>query len=250
MKGTYLGELEEMVLLMVGVLHPEAYGVAVMDELEARAGRRLNISGSSFRCSRPPEEKGFLKLKDERPYRGTRWPQKTYLLADRSRQAGIGRGERNAQSIVQPDTKSGVAISLVMKTKPPRWADQFLVWYCRSELLEEIQGDAHELFYRTAKKSEWKAKIGFVWNVLRFFRWKNIKDRKSSNNHQLSTAMFKNILLRVTFRNFLRQPQSFCFECRWLVCFVCQCISDFAFGSASNSVSIPFTRMLTSSTPW
>ncbi|NBP70491.1 MAG: PadR family transcriptional regulator, partial [Cytophagia bacterium] len=33
MKGNYLGELEELVLLTVGVLYPEAYGVGVMDEL-------------------------------------------------------------------------------------------------------------------------------------------------------------------------------------------------------------------------
>jgi hypothetical protein len=34
MKGYYLGELEELVLLTVGVLFPEAYGVSVMDEIE------------------------------------------------------------------------------------------------------------------------------------------------------------------------------------------------------------------------
>jgi DNA-binding PadR family transcriptional regulator len=66
MKGTYLGELEEMVLLMVGVLHPEAYGVAVMDELEARAGRSLNISAVHSVLTRL-EEKGFLKSKMSDP---------------------------------------------------------------------------------------------------------------------------------------------------------------------------------------
>ena len=33
MKGTQLGEFEELVLLTVGALYPEAYGVAVMDEI-------------------------------------------------------------------------------------------------------------------------------------------------------------------------------------------------------------------------
>ena len=44
MKGTYLGELEELVLLTVGVLYKDAYGVAVMDEIERQTGRSLNIS--------------------------------------------------------------------------------------------------------------------------------------------------------------------------------------------------------------
>ena len=66
MKGSYLGELEELVLLMVGVLHPEAYGVAVMDELERQAGRSLNISAVHAVLTRL-EEKGFLKSKMSEP---------------------------------------------------------------------------------------------------------------------------------------------------------------------------------------
>ena len=62
MKGSYLGELEELVLLTVGVLFPEAYGVAVMDEIENRAGRSLNISAVHAVLTRL-EEKGYLKSK-------------------------------------------------------------------------------------------------------------------------------------------------------------------------------------------
>ena len=92
-----------------------------------------------------------------------------------------------------------------MKISPPKWADKFLQWYCRPDLLEEIQGDAYELFYRTAKQSKRKADLNFGWNVFRFFRFKNIKKRKSSNPSSISTAMIKNMFL-VTIRNFLRQP--------------------------------------------
>ncbi|MFZ5971375.1 MAG: PadR family transcriptional regulator [Bacteroidota bacterium] len=66
MKGTYLGELEELVLLTVGILYPEAYGVAVMDELERQAGRSLNISAVHAVLTRL-EEKGFLKSKMSDP---------------------------------------------------------------------------------------------------------------------------------------------------------------------------------------
>lgn len=62
MKGTHLGELEELALLLVGILHPDAYGVAVMDELEKQTGRRLNISAIHAVLTRL-EEKGFLKSK-------------------------------------------------------------------------------------------------------------------------------------------------------------------------------------------
>lgn len=66
MKGMYIGELEELVLLMVGVLYPEAYGVAVMDQLEQQAGRSLNISAVHAVLTRL-EEKGFLKSKMSDP---------------------------------------------------------------------------------------------------------------------------------------------------------------------------------------
>jgi PadR family transcriptional regulator, regulatory protein PadR len=62
MKGTYLGELEELVLLTVGILYPEAYGVGVMDELEKQANRSLNISAVHSVLTRL-EEKGLLKSK-------------------------------------------------------------------------------------------------------------------------------------------------------------------------------------------
>lgn len=66
MKGVHLGELEELVLLMVGVLHPDAYGVAVMDELEKQANRSLNISAIHAVLTRL-EEKGVLKSKMSEP---------------------------------------------------------------------------------------------------------------------------------------------------------------------------------------
>lgn len=60
--------------------------------------------------------------------------------------------------------------------RPPRWADHFLEWYCRPELLEEIQGDAYELFdARCAEKGPKLARRAFVWDVLRSFRLSTIR---------------------------------------------------------------------------
>lgn len=66
MKGYYIGELEELVLLTVGVLYPDAYGVAVMDEIEKQVGRSLNISAVHSVLTRL-EDKGFLKSKMSDP---------------------------------------------------------------------------------------------------------------------------------------------------------------------------------------
>jgi len=73
MKGSNLGELEELVLLHVGILYPSAYGVAVMDEIEAQSGRKLNISAVHSVLSRL-EEKGLLKsqMSDPTDERGGR----------------------------------------------------------------------------------------------------------------------------------------------------------------------------------
>jgi DNA-binding PadR family transcriptional regulator len=58
-KGAHLGELEELVLLTVGYLHPGAYGVSIMDEIAARMGRSINVSAIHSVLKRL-EQKGFL----------------------------------------------------------------------------------------------------------------------------------------------------------------------------------------------
>ena len=64
MKGTHLGEFEELVLLMVGVLQKEAYGIAIKDELEKMTGRRPSIGALHSALTRLGE-KGFLDSKLE-----------------------------------------------------------------------------------------------------------------------------------------------------------------------------------------
>lgn len=59
MKGTYLGEFEELILLMVASLSDEAYAVAIKEELEKSAGRKVNISAVHSSLYRL-EDKGFL----------------------------------------------------------------------------------------------------------------------------------------------------------------------------------------------
>ncbi len=44
MKGTNLGEFEELILLTVCVLYDNAYGVAIKEEINKQTGRALSIS--------------------------------------------------------------------------------------------------------------------------------------------------------------------------------------------------------------
>ena len=54
-----LGEFEEIVLLTVGILYKEAYGVAIIDEIEQRTKRKVSI-GSLQTVLRRLESKGYL----------------------------------------------------------------------------------------------------------------------------------------------------------------------------------------------
>lgn len=60
MKQHTLGEFEELVLLMVAALHDEAYGVAILENLEKELEKELNISAVHVALKRM-EDKGFVK---------------------------------------------------------------------------------------------------------------------------------------------------------------------------------------------
>lgn len=59
MKGTNLGEFEELVLLTVGILFDNAYSVAIQRELNKQTDRKVSISSVHAAVYRL-EEKGLL----------------------------------------------------------------------------------------------------------------------------------------------------------------------------------------------
>lgn len=59
MKKFQLGEFEEIVLLTVGVLYGEAYGVAIKEAIEKRLDRKVSV-GALQSALRRMENKGFL----------------------------------------------------------------------------------------------------------------------------------------------------------------------------------------------
>ncbi len=57
------------------------------------------------------------------------------------------------------------------KISPPQWAERLLSWYCRPDLLEDLQGDLNEYFERNVKaKGARRARLIYIFDVLKFFR--------------------------------------------------------------------------------
>lgn len=62
LKGNYMGEFEELVLLCVTSLMDQAYGVSIMQDIINETGRSVNISAVHEVLKRL-ERKGYLKSK-------------------------------------------------------------------------------------------------------------------------------------------------------------------------------------------
>ncbi len=87
MKGTNLGEFEELLLLVVASLYPDAYGVAIREEIIASSGRTAALGAIHAALGRL-EEKGFLKsdLDSATPTRGGR-RKRLFTLTTAGKQA-------------------------------------------------------------------------------------------------------------------------------------------------------------------
>jgi PadR family transcriptional regulator, regulatory protein PadR len=60
MKKYQLGEFEEIVMLTVGILYKEAYGVSIKKEIESRLSRSVSVGALQTALKRL-EDKGYLK---------------------------------------------------------------------------------------------------------------------------------------------------------------------------------------------
>ena len=60
MKKFQLGEFEEVVLLTVGILHNNAYGVSIKNEIETRLSRNVSVGALQSALKRL-EHKSYLK---------------------------------------------------------------------------------------------------------------------------------------------------------------------------------------------
>ena len=63
MKKYHLGEFEEIVILTIGVLYNEAYGVSIKKEIETRLSRGVSMGALHTALVRL-EDKGYIKSSD------------------------------------------------------------------------------------------------------------------------------------------------------------------------------------------
>ena len=63
MKKYQLGEFEEVVILTIGVLYKEAYGVSIKKEIESRLSRNVSMGALHTALVRL-EDKGYIKSFD------------------------------------------------------------------------------------------------------------------------------------------------------------------------------------------
>lgn len=97
MKGTQLGEFEELILLIVGVLYPEAYGLSIRKEIKAQTDRKAAIGAVHSALNRL-EKKGFLtsRLAEATHERGGRRKRLFQITAAGKHALEKSRDQRNA----------------------------------------------------------------------------------------------------------------------------------------------------------
>jgi putative ABC transport system permease protein len=95
--------------------------------------------------------------------------------------------------------------------QPPRWADRLLEWFVSPYLLEDVQGDLQEIFYkRVARVGIRQARREYGWAVLHYLNPFFAKPHHRTSNltpylqlSSLHPAMIRNYL-KIAFRNLAR----------------------------------------------
>lgn len=65
------------------------------------------------------------------------------------------------------------------KHQPPQWAQQFIEWYCKPKLAEDLIGDLNEYFERNVEsKGPLRAKLIYIIYAFKFFRLYTVRSPK------------------------------------------------------------------------
>ena len=87
--------------------------------------------------------------------------------------------------------------------QPPRWATRFLSWYCRPELLEDLEGDLNEYFDRNVRsRGLRRARLIYIADVLKFMRIYMLRKPRVLN--PLISWIMIGSYLKTTRRNMVR----------------------------------------------
>ena len=88
-----------------------------------------------------------------------------------------------------------------MNPKPPKYAEQLLLWFLRTDLAEEVSGDLHEKFISTTRtKSRFRAQLNYWYQVFHYLRPFAIR---KLHYHIIHYAMFQSNI-RIGWRHLLK----------------------------------------------
>ncbi|SNS84408.1 Transcriptional regulator PadR-like family protein [Ekhidna lutea] len=98
MKEYQLGEFEEIVLLTVAILHEEAYGVSIKEDIEERLKRSVSVSALQTALRRM-EKKDYLKseLGEATAIRGGK--RKRYFKVTKTGKAALDYAKETRQKL-------------------------------------------------------------------------------------------------------------------------------------------------------
>ncbi len=100
MKGKHLGELEEIILLIVANLYDNAYGVAVRQELLAQCNRKVSIS-TVHNVLQRLQEKGYLTSRYSEPTAERGGKRKLLFVVSHAGQAVLEESRQMRESLWQ-----------------------------------------------------------------------------------------------------------------------------------------------------
>lgn len=85
------------------------------------------------------------------------------------------------------------------RSRPPRWAGKMLSWFCKDEVVENVQGDLHELFHqRVQRLGLRKARLLYLYDMLSLVKPRLLR------NVQRPDALVQNGMFRNYFKSSVR----------------------------------------------
>jgi PadR family transcriptional regulator, regulatory protein PadR len=93
-----LGEFEEIVMLTIGVLGENAYGLAIKEHIESRLSRSVSMGALHTGLYRL-EEKGFLKSKLGKPTKVRGGKPKRFFIVTNGGQKALKKAMENRQQL-------------------------------------------------------------------------------------------------------------------------------------------------------
>ena len=170
MKGSYLGEFEEIVLLAVTIQHEEAYRYAIPSADES-ANRTKRKSSAVHSALHRLEKKEFLSSRLARATKRSRKRRRFFTMTKPGKRptGSTDRCASGCRCSCRPSSGKPLNPRPMNTSPPPYSAVRLLRWHCHPELLEEIQEDLYEAYAdQVARHGIGYARLLYIRDVLSY----------------------------------------------------------------------------------